>query len=144
MEQDHWSIRHRAATLIANICTEYGKSYHTLQPRITKTLLRAFMDPARPLTTQYGAIIGLEHLSVEVSRVLILPNIKYYSESILLHALDSNSIQRKQDAEKCQNALVVSSFSFFLFLSIVSMAKKHNIILYMIACIGTCRTRCSK
>ncbi|KAG2216856.1 hypothetical protein INT45_005223 [Circinella minor] len=106
MEQDHWSIRQRAATLIANICTEYGKSYHTLQPRITKTLLRAFMDPARPLTTHYGAIIGLEHLSVEVSRVLILPNIKYYSESILLHALDSNSLQKKQDAERCQNALV--------------------------------------
>ncbi|KAI9247457.1 hypothetical protein BDA99DRAFT_525956 [Phascolomyces articulosus] len=106
MQQDHWSVRRRAASLIANICAEYGKAYHTLQPRITKTLLRAFMDPARPITTQYGAIIGLQKLGVEVTRVLLVPNIKFYSEVILSNALESNSIQKKQDAEMCQSALV--------------------------------------
>ena len=108
MQQDHWSVRHRAASLIANICTEYGKAYHTLQPRISKTLLRAYLDPARPLTTQYGGIIGLDHLGNEVSRVLIVPNIKFYSDCCLAGALESPSIQRKQEAEKCQEALVVS------------------------------------
>ncbi|KAI8148420.1 transcription initiation factor TFIID subunit 6 [Fennellomyces sp. T-0311] len=107
MQQDHWSVRHRAASLIASICAEYGKAYHTLQPRITKTLLRAFMDPAKPLTTQYGAIIGLDHLGTEVSRVLIVPNIKFYSDCCLTGALESASIQRKQDAEKCQEALML-------------------------------------
>ncbi|KAI9499123.1 transcription initiation factor TFIID subunit 6 [Zychaea mexicana] len=106
MQQDHWTVRQRAAALIASICGEYGKAYHTLQPRITKTLLRAFMDPARPLTTQYGAIVGLEHLGVEVTRVLIVPNIKFYSDCCLANALEGSSIQRKQEGEKCQEALV--------------------------------------
>ncbi|KAG0164232.1 hypothetical protein DFQ28_007295 [Apophysomyces sp. BC1034] len=104
--QDHWATRHRAATLIATICNQYGKAYHTLKPRITKTLLRAFLDPAKPLTTQYGAIIGLYQLGPEVTRVLIAPNVKFYGENCLRTALGSNNPLRKQEAQRCRTALV--------------------------------------
>ncbi|KAI9309358.1 transcription initiation factor TFIID subunit 6 [Cunninghamella echinulata] len=106
LEQDHWSIRDRAASLIAYICHQYGKSYHTLQPRITKALLRAFLDPTKPLTTQYGAIKGLDKLGTEVTRVLILPNIKFYSENCLQHAFNSTNALKLASAEKCKEALV--------------------------------------
>lgn len=103
-QQDHWTVRQRAASLIATICERYGKSYHTLQPRITKTLLRAFLDPARPLTTQYGAIVGLDRLGPEVTRVLIVPNIKFYTD----HCLNTATSQQRQfEAQKCCESLVV-------------------------------------
>lgn len=107
-QQNHWSTRNRAATLIAAICHQYGKAYHTLQPRITKTLLRAFLDPARPLTTQYGAIIGLDKIGPEVTRVLVAPNIKFYADHCLKAAFSSANPVRVQEAEKCREALVVS------------------------------------
>ncbi|KAI8970519.1 hypothetical protein BDB01DRAFT_731727 [Pilobolus umbonatus] len=107
-QQNHWSTRHRAALLIANICHQYGKAYHTLQPRITKTLLRAFLDPTRPLTTQFGAIIGLDKIGVEVTRVLIVPNIKFYSDNCLKSAIHSTNSNRVQEAIKCRDALVVT------------------------------------
>lgn len=107
-QQDHWSTRRRAASLVAYICHQYGKSYHTLQPRITKTLLRAFLDPGRPLTTQFGAIIGLDKIGTEVTRVLIVPNIKFYTENILQHALNSTNPLRVEEADRCKQALAVS------------------------------------
>ncbi|KAI8083274.1 transcription initiation factor TFIID complex 60 kDa subunit [Gilbertella persicaria] len=105
-QQNHWSTRQRAASLIATICHRYGKAYHTLQPRITKTLLRAFLDPVRPLTTQYGAIIGLDKIGPEVTRVLVAPNIKFYSENCLNHSLHSSNPARVQEAIKCKEALL--------------------------------------
>jgi len=40
----------------------FGGAYQNLQPRVTKTLLHAFLDPKKPLTTHYGAIVGLSKL----------------------------------------------------------------------------------
>ncbi|OBZ88282.1 Transcription initiation factor TFIID subunit 6 [Choanephora cucurbitarum] len=105
-QQNHWATRRRAASLIATICHRYGKAYHTLQPRITKTLLRAFLDPARPLTTHYGAIIGLDKMGPEVTRVLVTPNIKFYTDNCLSHALQSSNPARLQEAAQCKEALV--------------------------------------
>ncbi|KAJ2322640.1 histone H4-like TAF Taf6, SAGA complex subunit, partial [Coemansia sp. RSA 2681] len=76
--EDHWSLRDGAAEQIAEICQQFGQSYHTLQARIARTLLRAFLDPTKPLTTHYGAIVGLTKLGVSITKVLVLPNIKTY------------------------------------------------------------------
>ncbi len=57
--EDHWTLRNFAAYLISTICKRYGNNYSTLQPRITKTLVRALLDPGKPLTTHYGAIVGI-------------------------------------------------------------------------------------
>ena len=57
----------------------WGESYATLQPRITKTLVHAFLDTAKPLATHYGAIKGLTMLGRYTIQLLILPNIPPYA-----------------------------------------------------------------
>ncbi|KAI8070980.1 transcription initiation factor TFIID subunit 6 [Gongronella butleri] len=106
LEQDHWRVRDRAAKLTAHIANEYGQVYHTLQPRLTKTLVRAFLDPTKPLTTQYGAIKGLNALGPEVMRTLLLPNIKFFVENSLNGALASQHPLKHASALKCKDALV--------------------------------------
>lgn len=74
---NHWELRDFAATLVALICKRYfpvhclflllildryGTTYHTIQPRITKTLTHALQDFSKPLTTHYGAIVGIAAL----------------------------------------------------------------------------------
>ncbi|KAG0214040.1 hypothetical protein BGX28_002906 [Mortierella sp. GBA30] len=81
-QEDHWSLRSTATDILLLICHKYGTSYHTLQPRITRTLLRAFLDPEKALTTHYGAILGLSRMGPEVFKTLVLPNLKTYSNVI--------------------------------------------------------------
>ena len=52
--ENHWKLRDYAAELVALVCEKFGPSFDTLQPRITKTLLGAFTNAARPRTTHYG------------------------------------------------------------------------------------------
>ncbi|KAJ1664622.1 histone H4-like TAF Taf6, SAGA complex subunit [Coemansia sp. RSA 1813] len=103
--EDHWSLRDNAAEQIADICQHYGHSYHTLQSRIARTLLRAFLDPTKPLTTHYGAIVGLTKLGASTAKVLILPNIKTYM-TLLSTELEKNNPQLTHDGKHCQEALL--------------------------------------
>ena len=57
--EEHWTLRHQASNLISLVCQRFGATYAALQPRVTRTLLGALLDVQRPLTTHYGAIIGL-------------------------------------------------------------------------------------
>ncbi|KAI8921023.1 hypothetical protein DFJ77DRAFT_523052, partial [Powellomyces hirtus] len=71
--QDHWALRRYASLLVSYICTTYGATYQSLQPRVTKTLLRAFLDPVKPLSTAYGGIVGIKALGEEAVKVLLVP-----------------------------------------------------------------------
>lgn len=107
--QDHYALRDLSASLLGLICQRFGDVYHTLKPRITRTLLKAFLDNKKPFTTHYGAIIGLATMGKEVIRVLIMPNIKIYE---LLIKDDINSAEltfKKMEATKCLEALLVYS-----------------------------------
>jgi transcription initiation factor TFIID subunit 6 len=114
-KDDHWSVRDFAARLMALVCQRYGKSYHTMQPRITKTLLHAFLDVKKPITTHYGAIVGLSQLGREVIRTVILPNTKAYADSILREPLQADGTIRQLEASKCRDALTVSTYSFRMY-----------------------------
>lgn len=107
-KDDHWALRDFAAELIADICCRFGKNYTTLQPRITKTLTSALTDRARPLTTHYGAIVGLGALGVHVVDLLLLPHIGDYSKP-LLAILDETKAKaksaRRLEAVKVYGAL---------------------------------------
>ncbi|KAI8584684.1 hypothetical protein K450DRAFT_217495 [Umbelopsis ramanniana AG] len=107
-KDDHWSVRDFAARLMALVCQRYGKSYHTMQPRITKTLLHAFLDVKKPITTHYGAIVGLNQLGREVIRTVILPNTKAYADNILREPLQADGTIRQLEASKCRDALTDS------------------------------------
>ena len=52
--EDHWAVRDAAARLLEGIIAKFGAAYADLQPRISRQLLKAFLDPAKPLTTHYG------------------------------------------------------------------------------------------
>ncbi|KAJ2828476.1 histone H4-like TAF Taf6, SAGA complex subunit [Coemansia erecta] len=103
--EDHWSLRNGAAEQISEICQQFGKTYHTLQARIARTLLRAFLDPTKPLTTHYGAIVGLTKLGVNMVQVLILPNIRTYM-SLLDVEMEKDNPQLVDDGQRCRDALI--------------------------------------
>ncbi|KAK9269752.1 hypothetical protein L1049_001530 [Liquidambar formosana] len=75
---NHWELRNFTASLVALICKRFGHVYHNLQPRVTRTLLHAFLDPTKSLPQHYGAIQGLASLGPTVVRLLILPNLQPY------------------------------------------------------------------
>ncbi|KAK9084716.1 hypothetical protein Sjap_025127 [Stephania japonica] len=64
------------------------------EPRVTRTLLHALLDPTKALTQHYGAIQGLAALGSSVVRLLILPNLEPY-----LKLLEPEMILEKQKNE---------------------------------------------
>eukprot|EP00802_Teleaulax_amphioxeia_P003240 Tamp_03243.p2 GENE.Tamp_03243~~Tamp_03243.p2 ORF type:complete len:526 (+),score=156.94 Tamp_03243:120-1580(+) len=72
--ENHWALRDRAARLLTLICQRYSSPYSTLQQRVTATLMHAFLDAAKPLTTNYGATVGLSALGAQTMKQLVVPN----------------------------------------------------------------------
>ncbi|KAI9177726.1 hypothetical protein LWI28_018516 [Acer negundo] len=91
---NHWELRDFTANLVAAICKRFGHVYNTLQPRLTKTLLNALLDPKKALTQHYGAVQGLAALGPNVVRLLVLPNIESY-----LQLLEPEMLLEKQKNE---------------------------------------------
>lgn len=100
----HYDLRDLAASILGLLCDRHGAAYHTLRPRVTKTLLKAYLDNKKPLTTHYGAIIGLTKMGREVVRILILPNAGTY-EHLLIPVLQGTDDLKKAEATKCLEAL---------------------------------------
>ena len=86
---DHWTLRRYSAEVMSGICARFGKDYPTIQPRITRTLLRAMLDPRKPFSTHFGAIAGLAALGPRVTRLLIVPNLKAYLEVLEPHLVEA-------------------------------------------------------
>ncbi|KAL5804021.1 hypothetical protein ACOSQ3_030821 [Xanthoceras sorbifolium] len=91
---NHWDLRNFTANLVASICKRFGHVYHNLRPRLTRTLLHAFLDPTKSLSQHYGAIQGLAALGPSVVRLLILPNLELY-----LQLLEPEMLLEKQKNE---------------------------------------------
>ncbi|XP_026438420.1 transcription initiation factor TFIID subunit 6-like isoform X1 [Papaver somniferum] len=91
---NHWELRDFAANIVASVCKRFGHVYHNLQPRVTRTLLHAFLDPTKAMTQHYGAIQGLAALEPSVVRLLILPNLEPY-----LKLLEPEMLLEKQKNE---------------------------------------------
>ncbi|XP_050246702.1 transcription initiation factor TFIID subunit 6-like isoform X2 [Quercus robur] len=91
---NHWKLRNFTANIVALICKRFGHVYHNLQPRVTRTLLHAFLDPTKALPQHYGAIQGLAALGPSVVQLLILPNLEPY-----LQLLAPEMILEKQKNE---------------------------------------------
>ncbi|KAI5431393.1 Transcription initiation factor TFIID subunit 6, variant 2 [Lathyrus oleraceus] len=66
LTDNHWELRDFTANLVASICKRFGHVYSSLQSRLTKTLLNAFLDPKKAITQHYGAIQGLGALGPNV------------------------------------------------------------------------------
>jgi transcription initiation factor TFIID subunit 6 len=103
-DEDHWKLRDYAAEVIAFVSGRWGKTYSTLLPRLTKTLLNAFLDPSRPLTTHYGGVRGLGALGQETILLSVLPNVAAYMQT-LRPDLEPTS-PRHGDARRVRQALM--------------------------------------
>ena len=109
--KETYALRDFASSLLSLVLKRFSTSYSTLKPRITRALLKAFLDNKKPFTTHYGAIIGLTVMGREVVRTLVVPNLKIYSEHLLQPALsDEADIAQRNDAEKSLEAIMVFSF----------------------------------
>lgn len=84
--KEQYQLRDFAASLIGQIVKKYHKSNQELQPRITRTCLKYFLDPGRTLGEHYGAIHGIQASGGPPAILtLVLPNLKAY-EAILVKA----------------------------------------------------------
>jgi transcription initiation factor TFIID subunit 6 len=80
-----------------------------LKPRLARTCLKHFLDPSKPLGTNFGGIIGLQAIGgVEIVRALIVPNLKEYG-SMMSEVLDDEN--RKVEGDMVAGALVEALLS---------------------------------
>ena len=75
--------------------------YSTLQQRITTTLMHAFMDATKPLTTNYGAVVGLSALGLPTVRQLVVPN-----AAAMCAVLHKTTFAVKYDGDKSKGAVL--------------------------------------
>ena len=52
--------------ITSELSYRFGHVYDNLEPRVTRTLLHAFLDPTKSLPQHYGAIQGLSALGPSV------------------------------------------------------------------------------
>lgn len=84
VSDESYRVRDMAASLLKTIADRYGPSYHTLKPRVARTLLKKFMDSnSKSAGSYYGAIMGILSLGPEMVRVIILGNAKAWYEGVV-------------------------------------------------------------
>ncbi|XP_035899372.1 transcription initiation factor TFIID subunit 6-like isoform X2 [Anopheles stephensi] len=89
---NHWALRDFAARLMAQICKTFNTSTNNLQTRVTRLFSAALQNDKTPLSSMYGALQGLSELGTEVTKVFIIPRLKFISERVepLLQGITSN------------------------------------------------------
>ncbi|WVZ57837.1 hypothetical protein U9M48_008175 [Paspalum notatum var. saurae] len=94
LSDNHWEL-----TFLPIWLLRFGHVYHNLQNRLTKTLIHAFLDPAKSLTQHYGAIQGISALGPSAIRLLLLPNLVTYMQLLepeLQLEKQKNEMKRKE------------------------------------------------
>jgi transcription initiation factor TFIID subunit 6 len=112
--ENHWQLRDHASELVALICHRWGREYATIQPRIVKTLVHAFLDVKRPLTTHYGAIVGLSRLGPQTRQLLLLPNLDRYFRYLIPAMEQIDNTIKRNEAHMVYHALLASAGQFLL------------------------------
>lgn len=97
----HWQVRDEAASIIAALCHSYGTVYNNMVPRIAKTLLKALTDADKPLTSHYGAIMGIGALGPQAVDSLLLPIIHDYHGNLTSMPATNESQKVLMALERC-------------------------------------------
>ena len=98
---DHWSVRCQAAGIVKKLRDRYCEKYSALHSRLLQTYLRAITDKTKPLTTQFGGIVGITAMGPRVVYGLLFPAMKTLKERYL-----GTSVECK----KCSDALYDAAF----------------------------------
>ncbi|CAH1261635.1 TAF6L [Branchiostoma lanceolatum] len=105
---DHWALRDYAARLLAQICRSGCMSVEGLQKQLPLALQKVLVDPARPLCSHYGAVVGLTALGSKAVEEVLYPQLGTYwpfLQSWMEDRTISNA-QAKADAHRVQGAIL--------------------------------------
>ncbi|KAH8248351.1 hypothetical protein KR032_001604, partial [Drosophila birchii] len=80
---DHWSLREYSGSIATEIVRHYEFSDNRLLTRVIGVYKDALLK--KPLTTMYGAVIGLGKMGDDAVRACILPKLIYLSQRIEPH-----------------------------------------------------------
>ena len=90
--------------MLSSISKKYSKSSANLKPRLARTCLKHFLDPTKPLGSNYGGIIGLQAIGgPEVVRALIVPNLKEYE------VLVREATEAPEDSRRLEGGMVLEA-----------------------------------
>ncbi|KAI1313186.1 TAF6-like protein [Xylaria venustula] len=82
--KEQYQLREVAASMIGQIATRYSGANKVLRPKLTRSCLKAFLNPSMPPQVWYGAILGILGAGgPEAIKVLVLPNLKAFEASML-------------------------------------------------------------
>ncbi|KAL2889232.1 Transcription initiation factor TFIID subunit 6 [Ceratocystis lukuohia] len=108
-----YQLREFAASLVGKLAARYATSNHLLRPKLTRTCLKYFLDPSKPVPVLYGAILGLAAAGgPESIRILVVKTLKDFDAAVLM-PLKEKGAERSLDYEMLLGAIVqaVSSIS---------------------------------
>ncbi|KAK2719318.1 transcription initiation factor TFIID subunit 6-like [Artemia franciscana] len=84
----HFALRDFSAKVAGQVSRTYHTSTNQMQTRITRVFARVLTVDKTPLTTLYGAIVGLCEMGPEVIKAMLLPSLKMVGDRI--EAIDSH------------------------------------------------------
>jgi len=97
---EHFSVRRLAASLLARLSTKYARSSSGLKPRLARTCLRCWLDPKKSLGAHWGALEGLRAIGgAEIVRKLVVPNLRAYEEILTDTAIIDGSTKAEERDE---------------------------------------------
>ncbi|KAJ8129056.1 hypothetical protein O1611_g4575 [Lasiodiplodia mahajangana] len=100
--KEQYQLREVAASLIGQIANKYCSSNKALKPKLTRSCLRAFLNPTMPPQVWYGALLGiLAAGGPEAIKVLVLPNLKAVDSTML------QPLREKGEASRLDFEMVV-------------------------------------
>ncbi|KAN0021771.1 hypothetical protein ACTFIV_009015 [Dictyostelium citrinum] len=115
--ENHWELRDFAARLVSYVCRKFGDVYSSLQGRITKTLVQTLHDTTKPLTTHYGAIVGLAGLGRNVIQFLLLPYVPKYYKLLEPELNNLSNPIKSMEANKVLNSIIDATGKFLIWVS---------------------------
>ncbi|KAI1814936.1 DUF1546-domain-containing protein [Poronia punctata] len=102
--KEQYQLREVAASLIGQIARKYSSTNKVLRPKLTRSCLKAFLNPTYSPQVWYGAILGiLAAGGSQAVKVLILPNLKPFDSTIL------QPLKEKGEASRLDFEMVVGA-----------------------------------
>ncbi|KAF2969164.1 hypothetical protein GQX73_g4404 [Xylaria multiplex] len=93
--KEQYQLREVAASLIGQIAMKYSGGNKVLRPKLTRSCLKAFLNPSMPPQVWYGAVLGiLAAGGPEAIKVLVLPNLKAVDSTMLQPLREKGEVSR--------------------------------------------------
>ncbi|XP_038074380.1 TAF6-like RNA polymerase II p300/CBP-associated factor-associated factor 65 kDa subunit 6L [Patiria miniata] len=108
---DHWALRDYAARLLSQILRSSKEIMGRFEHQLLAALKEVLSDPARPLCSHYGAVVGLCALGTRAVEEVLVSQLSSYWP-ILQQVLEDTSISNSQvkvDGHKVHGAILAAA-----------------------------------